>query len=156
MVSKCSSLRERQGSLTPSTHNNPQRTNCLKIQEIDKKSTERLEVFDGKMADALEKTFQQLFELHISLESSIFRVAHIAKTPRTDFMQLLNHAQRGAGKVSSGILDEVLLSIRDYVEGVERLNSAERTELVKFIKLLPLEKAAHAERIHEILAGKPD
>jgi hypothetical protein len=127
-----------------------------KIQEVDKKANERFGVFDGKMADALEKTFQQLFELHISLESSIFRVAHIAKTPRTDFMEFLNHAQRAIGKVSPRVLDDALSVVQDYLEKVERMNSSERTELLKFINLLPPENVAHVERIREVLAEKPD
>jgi len=127
-----------------------------KFQELDKKATDRFEAFDGKMAGTLEKVSKQMFDLHISLGSSIFRVAHIPKTPRTDFMVLVRSAEGAIGKVSPEVLDDALSVIRDYLEKAERIDSVQRTELLRLINLLPAENAAHAERMRDVLAGKPN
>lgn len=79
-----------------------------KARELDKKATDRFLAFDSKMATALEHSLQRLSDLHLALETSIFRATHAEKTPRTDFMVLFQQVHQAIGKVSSGVLDHAL------------------------------------------------
>ncbi|MGA3284767.1 MAG: hypothetical protein ABSD57_09955 [Verrucomicrobiota bacterium] len=106
------------------------------------------------MAEALENLFQQIRDLHLSLQASIFQATHIEKTPRTDFMVLLNEIQRGIGKVSPAVLNEALSVILAHLADPKRIDSLNRTELLALAQSLPPESVGYAQRLREILGRK--
>jgi hypothetical protein len=127
-----------------------------KAQALDTKAAERFQVFDSKMAEALENSFQQLRDIHLVLETSIFRATHTAKTPRTDFMVLLGHIERAIGKVSPSVLNQSLSVIIDRVGDAEKIDSPTRTHLFELMKSLPPESAGIAERLRDLLTNKSE
>jgi hypothetical protein len=127
-----------------------------KVRELDNKATDRFLSFDEKMASALERSFQRLADLHLSVESSIFHATHAQKTPRTDFMVLQGHVDNAIGKVSPGVLNHALSVILDYVETASRIDPATRTSLLALANKVPTGAATFAERLREVLAKKAD
>jgi len=127
-----------------------------KARELDKKATERFLAFDSKMATALEHSLQRLSDLHLALETSIFRATHTEKTPRTDFMVLFQQVHQAIGKVSPGVLDHALSVMLDHVETAPRIDPATRTSLLTLANQLPAGSTPFPERIREVLAKKPE
>jgi len=127
-----------------------------KVLELDKKATDRFLAFDSKMATALEHSLQRLSDLHLVLETSIFRATHTEKTPRTDFMVLYQQVHQAIGKVSPGVLDHALSVMLDYVGTAPRIDPATRTSLLNLANQLPEGSTAFPERIREVLAKKPE
>jgi hypothetical protein len=121
-------------------------------RDLDKKATDRFLAFDNKMADALENVFQQLQNLHLTVETSIFSKTHAEKTPRTDLMVFLAHVEKAIGKVSADTLNEALSAMIEHLESSEHIYS--RTQWLALAERLPPESAGHAARLREILRTK--
>mgnify|MGYP001562726215 CR=1 FL=1 len=126
----------------------------VKVSELDKKATERFLAFDNKMATALKHSLQRLNDLHLALETSIFRATHTEKTPETDFMVLLQQVHQAIGTVSPGVLDHALSVMLDYVETAPYIAPPTRTSLLTLANQLPAGTTAYSERIREVLAKK--
>ncbi len=91
---------------------------CGTEEKLDASAKERFGKFDSSIANALTSFQQRVSDVHLSMNTEVFRATHSQKTPETDLMVLLGAVQHAVGKVSSGCLNnslsEAVLKIQDF------------------------------------------
>ena len=124
--------------------------------DIDKKLTEQVLEVDRKFAGALELTLRRLTELRMLMVVDIFRATHTGKTPRTDFVVLVQAIHGTVGKTEPEALKHGLSVLTEHLESLGSSDGSTRTSLMALANDLPPECSAYAERIRELLSRKSD
>ncbi len=120
---------------------------------IENELKQRFVHFDGRIAEALEKTIKRINDASLSFETSVFRSTHFDKTPETDFFQFCATIQGSIGRVSVGVLKDALSLVVEHLEQLPKVESPTQTALLELANRVPPECSVYAERI-KVLSSK--